>query len=121
MHTDSTSDGMRGLDIARVRLFFHFNYNGTMYPCALVHWFSRVSNAPDEANGMWIVEPDLNADGSPCESVIHLDCILRAAHLIGVYGDEFLPTDFTFHDTLDTFESFYVNRFIDHHAFEVIF
>jgi hypothetical protein len=42
---------------------------------------TRSSNKPDEDTGMWVVEPDFNADGSPLVSVIHLDCILRAATL----------------------------------------
>lgn len=121
VETDPSREGMRGLDVARVLLFFQFEHDNITYPCALVQWYSRVGDEPNEDTGMWIVEPDLNEDGSFRESIIHLDTILRAAHLIGVYGEDFLPQDFTFHKTLDTFESFFVNKYIDHHAFATIF
>ena len=32
--------GMLGLDIAHVRLFFLFTSCGKFYPCTLLHWFS---------------------------------------------------------------------------------
>jgi hypothetical protein len=119
--TDPSLKGMRGLDIARVHLLFSFKYDDKTYPCALVRWYSRVGDEPDEDTGMWIVEPDFNDDGSPSEAVIHLDCILRAALLIGVYGDRFVVRTLTLHDSLDSFDSFYVNKFADHHAFEIAF
>ena len=52
-------------------------------------------------------------------SVIHVDTIIRAAHLLPIFGTEFIPETLTFHDTLDSFHGFYVNRFVDHHAFEI--
>ena len=41
VNADSSADGMRGVDVARVRLFFSFSDDGIEYPCALVHWFLR--------------------------------------------------------------------------------
>lgn len=118
VNTDSSADGMRGLDVARVRLFFSFSHDGVKYPCALVHWFSRVGDSPDDLTGMWVVYPD--DDESP-PSVIHLDSIVRAAHLLPVFGPERISTTLSFTDTLDRFRRFYVNRFVDHHAFETVF
>jgi hypothetical protein len=118
---DLAADGFLGLNVARVRLFFSFDFCGITYPCALVRWMSRSSSKPDEDTGMWVVEPDFNADDSPLVSVIHLDCILWAAHLIGVCDSDFLPKELSFHHSLDAFLSLYVNKFIDHHAFEVAF
>lgn len=116
--TDDTAKGMRSLDVARVRLLFSFTYAGTNYPCALVHWFSRVGEGPDEDTGLWMVEPDCDtADGSVHAAVIHLESILRAAHLIGVYGNDILPKELSYTDSLDAFRLFYVNKFIDNHAF----
>ncbi|THG93063.1 hypothetical protein EW026_g8064 [Hermanssonia centrifuga] len=106
---DDSLAGFRGLHAARVRLFFSFKYSGIEYPCALVNWFSPVSDEPDDLTGMWIVEPDFNADGSRSYGVVHLDCILRAAHLIPVYGDAILPPDFHPSQSLDAFRAFYVN------------
>jgi hypothetical protein len=72
---------------------------------------------------MWIVEPDFQ-HGKPClEEVIHLDTVLCGTHLIGVSGTHFLPKvpDFTFNKSLDVFTSFYVNKYVDHHAHEIVF
>lgn len=32
--------------------FFSFSDDGVEYPYALVHWFSRVGDSPDEHTGM---------------------------------------------------------------------
>jgi hypothetical protein len=121
INTDAASEGLRGLEVARVRLFFSFKFRSTIYPCALVHWMSRIGDEPNEDTGMWVVEPDFNADGSRFVSVIHLDAIFRAAHLIPVYGTGFVSKNLSFYDSLDKFPSFHVNKFIDHHAFEIAF
>ena len=112
---------MHGFDIAHVRLLFSFKYEDTTYPCALVHWFSRVDDSPDEDTGMWIVKPDVADDGTHSASVIHIDMIFCAAHLMPVYGNEPVPRYLSFSQTLDAFSSYYVNKYIDHHAFEIAF
>jgi hypothetical protein len=122
VNTNPTAEGMRGLDVARVRLFFSFSYEGIQYPCALVRWFSREGDSPDNTTGMWIVEPDTSDDdGETLTSIIHLDTILRAAHLLPVFGSEHVSRTLSFTDTLDTFSSFYINKYVDHHAFEIAF
>lgn len=121
LETDPDVKGMRGLDIARVRLFFSFKFRSKFYPCALIQWFSRMGNRPDDDTGMWVVRPDSDADGSPHLSVVHLDTILRAAHLIGIYGKNMLPKTLSFAQSLDLFRTYYVNKYIDHHSFEIAF
>jgi hypothetical protein len=121
VNTDSAAEGMHGLDIARVRLLFSFKHEGSTYPCALVHWYSRVGDSPDENTGMWVVEPDYCEDGTCFASVIHLDAIFRAAHLMPVYRDKLIPTHLSFTQSLDAFRAYYVNKYIDHHAFEIAF
>lgn len=112
--------GMKGMDVVRILLFFSFNFSGTRYPCALVRWFTIIGDEPDEDTGMWIVQPEVNEDGSPVISIIHLDCVIRAAHLIGVFGNIPIPKTLLFAHSLDSFKFFYVNRFIHHHAFKTI-
>jgi hypothetical protein len=80
VHTDPPAEGMRALSLARVRAFFSFVSQGVTYPCALVHWFSRVG---DEADEDWVVEPDMDETGSPIADIIHLHTISRTAHLMG--------------------------------------
>jgi hypothetical protein len=122
VNTDPSAAGMLGLDIARVRLFFSFSHNGVQYPCALVHWFSRMGDSPNSNTGMWTVKPDtLDDDSEILTSIIHLDTIVRAAQLLPVFGREFVSRTLSFSDTLDEFTSFYVNKYADHHAFEIAF
>ena len=121
VETDPDAPGMAGLDIARVILFFSCTFDGSKYPCALVQWFSRVGQSADPGTGMWVVEPDVTDEGVPIASVIHLDTIVRAAHLLPVFKEESVSRDLLFSDTLDKFQLFYVNKFVDHHAFEIAF
>lgn len=118
---DGDNEGMGRLHIARVRLFFSLRHQDNYYPCALVTWFSPVGDKPCPDTGMWVVEPDIDATGERVMSVIHLDCILRAAHLIGVTGKERVPKGLKPSDSLDVYPSFYVNKYADHHAHEIAF
>lgn len=109
--------GMRGLTVARVFLFFNFVHKGTKHACALVQWFSLIGTVPDDETGLWMVGPDTHDDRRPYLAVIPLECIIRAAHLIPVYRtDKFILRSLTMHDK---FKDFYVNKFVDHHAFEI--
>ncbi|KAH9917358.1 hypothetical protein B0H21DRAFT_702696, partial [Amylocystis lapponica] len=118
---NNDAEGFRGMHVARVRLFFSLTFEGQRMPCALVEWFSAVGNEPDEDTGMWIVEPDYDFDGRRSAGVIHLDAVVRAAHLIGVCGETHLPLNFKHTDSLDAFAAFYVNKYADHHAHEIAF
>jgi hypothetical protein len=117
----SSMDSMQGLHVAHVQLFFSFSYDNIDYPCALVHLFSHVGDLPDDKTGMWVVEPDMLDDGDVHPLIIHLDTIVRASHLIPVFGHQHVSQTLSSTDTLDTFTRFYVNKYIDHHAFEVAF
>jgi hypothetical protein len=120
LNHDPDLSGVCGMDIVRILLFFSFNFNSKTYSCALVHWFSVLGDEPDEDTGMWVVEPEVDADGSPVISVIHVDCIIRAAHLLGIFGtNTFIPKALQFSQSLDSFKKFYVNKFIDHNAFQI--
>ena len=76
---------MRGLEVARVHLFFSFEVGDDLFSCALIHQFCKTFDDPDPDNGMWIVEPDLDCDGYRVMSVVHVDSIVRAAHLLPVF------------------------------------
>ena len=115
---DEEKSGMSGMAVVRVRLFFSVEYEGVHYLCALVEWFKRMGRDP--LTGMWIVRPDCTR-GSRDRSVIHLDSFLCGAHLIPVYGNLRLPLDFKHYYSLDVFKAYYVNKYIDHHAYEIVF
>ncbi|KAI6144676.1 hypothetical protein BKA82DRAFT_4330895 [Pisolithus tinctorius] len=73
-------------------------YDCTEYPCVIIHWFSCVGDGPDTNTGMWIVRMHNAQD----ITIIHIDTIYRTAQLIPIY-----------------FYYYYVNRFADHHVFEI--
>ena len=68
-----------------------------------------------------MVEPDLDETGSPLAAIIYLDTVLRVAHLMGMCRETSIPKTLTYDNSLDAFYSFYVNKFINHHAFEIVF
>jgi hypothetical protein len=110
---------MHSLDVVWILQFFSFTFRDKMYPCVLVHWFSPLDEEHDKDTGMWMVQPEATPNGAPVISVIHLDCILRVAHLLPIYGDAPISATMTFHDSLDAFPAYYVNKYADHHMFEI--
>ncbi|EGN94724.1 hypothetical protein SERLA73DRAFT_61872, partial [Serpula lacrymans var. lacrymans S7.3] len=69
---------------------------------------------------IWKVQPDMNDDGSPSLEIIHPDCIFCSVHLMPVFSEYshcFIPSDIDFTNSLDKFSTFYINKYIDHHAF----
>jgi len=115
------TDGFWSLLVARVCLFFSCAYNGCDYSCALVDWFLPVAGEVCELTGMWIVAPEIDNQGRHVQSVISLDSIVQSAHLIAVYGNNVVPIDLHFSKTLDAFKTYYVNKYIDHHAHVLAF
>ncbi|KAJ6572616.1 hypothetical protein B0H10DRAFT_1839240, partial [Mycena sp. CBHHK59/15] len=107
---DPELPGFRGLIAARVLLFMSFKYRGVTYPCALVTWFSAIGDEPCPDVGMWMVQPDVDNRGRRVMDIIHVDTILRGAHLIGIYGENFLPRHFKYSESLDRFKAFYINN-----------
>lgn len=94
--------------------------NWVKYHCALVHWYS-LGNSPDKCTGMWVVKPDILDDGLPWTAVTHLDTVVCLAHLLPIYGEERASRGVKYTGSLDTFSKFYINKYIDHHAFEIAF
>ncbi|KAF8997257.1 hypothetical protein BDQ17DRAFT_1391906 [Cyathus striatus] len=117
----TNNDGFRGLNAAQVHLFFSFTYDDVCYPCAFVHWFDTYGDSPCENTGLWMVEPHFDAFQRRLTSVIHIDTILRSAHLIPVYGPRFIPSHLNFSHSLHAFALYYVNKYADHHSHEIAF
>ncbi|KAF8814409.1 hypothetical protein BYT27DRAFT_7082274, partial [Phlegmacium glaucopus] len=53
--------------------------------------------------------------------VTHDNPYLCGAHLLPVYGKQFLPLCFHHTWSLDCFKSFFVNKYTDFHANEIAF
>ncbi|KAG1726728.1 uncharacterized protein EDB91DRAFT_1061496 [Suillus paluster] len=119
INTDLDAQGMQGLEVARIICFFSFNHNWEVYPCALIQWFEKINDCADEDTGMWMVCPSFHEDGSRNLAVIHIETVFRAANLIPIYSSEYIPHGLKFYHSIDSFCSFYVNKFADHHAFKI--
>ncbi|KAH9013947.1 hypothetical protein EDB85DRAFT_2076528 [Lactarius pseudohatsudake] len=124
----NTGDGgnkalpMSGYAAARVLFFFSLEHSGENFPAALVWWYtlSDDSGHRDEATGMWLVEREYNWDQKPHLAVVHIDTIFRAVHLLPYFSQEHVRKGFSYTDTLDTYANFYVNKYADHHSFEIL-
>lgn len=108
-----------GLVVGRVKVFFKFDHEGVEYQCALVEWYVPEDDEPDPVTGMWIVKPEFDR-GRRTVGIIHLDSVFRACHLEPVFGGAHLPLHFHFSYTLDTFQAYYVNKYIDYHSHECL-
>ncbi|KAG2029774.1 hypothetical protein BDR03DRAFT_936783 [Suillus americanus] len=104
-------EGMGGMEVAHIMCI--------LYPCAVVCWFNKASDGPDEDTGMWIVKPSFDTDNSPFVGIIHIDSIYHTVHLVPIYGTQFISRDLKHYDSYNAFQVFYVNKFADHHAFEI--
>ena len=122
VNTDNTCEGMQAMEVARIICFFSLLCtNGVSYSCALVHWFDYVVDEPDDLTRMWMVKLSFLDDNTHYLSVVHIDTIVHAAHLIPIFGQEPVPSEVNLHNSLDVYRGFYINHFIDHHAFELVF
>ncbi|KAJ7482439.1 hypothetical protein FB451DRAFT_1170305 [Mycena latifolia] len=110
---------MHGIVIGRVLLFFSFVFAERVFECALVNWLVPVGDAPDPDTGIWVVELERQR-GVPTVAIIPVDSIAWAAHLSPVYGTAALPEDFHFSDSLDAFNTYFVNPYADHHMHEFL-
>ena len=116
---DEDKPRMQGMSVGCVRTFLSFLYNDITYPCAFIDRFKRVGRGPDPVTGMWKAQPEL-VGHIPVRSVVHIDTILRNVHLIPAFGDGLIPHQLHYSKSLDIFSSYYVNKYADHHSFEVI-
>jgi hypothetical protein len=87
--------------------------------CALINWFVH-GEEPDGDTGMWTMELEHDRRGQPTVQVIEIETIVRGAHLLPVYGSSCVPEDFSHHNAPDSFNSFFVNHYVDHHAHKFI-
>ncbi|KAG2084606.1 uncharacterized protein F5147DRAFT_748792 [Suillus discolor] len=107
-----SEDGINGMEVSRVL--------GKTFPCALIHWFKLFANEPNPDTGMWMVRPSFHAESRSRElSIVHVDTIVRACHLLPIFDTHFTPEHIMLHNILDLWPSFYVNKFMDHHMFEI--
>ncbi|KIL00124.1 hypothetical protein PAXRUDRAFT_130523, partial [Paxillus rubicundulus Ve08.2h10] len=139
--TDDSVEGMLSMEVACIFCFFMFVFTNSetytirkmhhdhtmdyifftisLMTCALVHWFDHIADEPDELTGMWMVRPSFLNDGSQNLAVVHVDSIVHSTHLLPIFGHEYIPEHVNHLNSLDLYRGFYVNRFADHHTFEL--
>lgn len=117
------SPGLNGYGIARIRTFFSFRYYAIRYDCALIDDYELAGDTADEDTGMWKVRVKRDPRSRrTIRRVIPLTDIFRAAHLIPVFkgtSDARLK-GVSLETSLDDYQVFYVNPFIDYHAFQIL-
>ncbi|KAH9007713.1 hypothetical protein EDB84DRAFT_1591301 [Lactarius hengduanensis] len=138
--SDSETLSVRGLPVSNKKVLL-FNSASSIFlapsdPCGIHGLQSRTNSVNvdacmvvyslddsghrDEATGMWLVEREYNRDQKPHLAVVHIDTIFRAVHLLPYFGQEHVRKGFSYTDTLDTYANFYVNKYADHHSFEIL-
>jgi hypothetical protein len=76
---------------------------------------------PDPDNGMWVMTRTPDHFGSaPSLSVIHIDSIFCAVHLLPIFDTTPVPRALNYTQSLNSFKGFYVNNYIDYHAYETV-
>jgi hypothetical protein len=88
----------------------------------------KADRRPCPITGLWKVKPeyvpstDLNGCcQKPLLQVVHLDTFVHSAHLIGAPGTYTIPRSLTHFDSLDAFNMFFVNKYIDYNTFEIAY
>ncbi|KAF9061853.1 hypothetical protein BDP27DRAFT_1484790 [Rhodocollybia butyracea] len=115
--------GFQGMSAARVLLLFSFVHESRTYPCALLHWYNTHGHSRDPKTGMWRVKPAFHDSRKqrPCLAVVHLNTLIHGVHLIPVYGPQAVPANgLKYYHSLDVFTAFYVSKYADYHASEII-
>lgn len=112
--------GPHGLSVARLHLLFSFTKSNTRHDVALIQWYSYIGDSPDEDTGMWVVKKERGSDGLPVIDFIYIDAIVRSCQLLPIYGRGMIPRQVTHMTSLNCFQTYYVNKFADHHSFELL-
>ncbi|KAF9526776.1 hypothetical protein CPB83DRAFT_870277 [Crepidotus variabilis] len=69
--TDGSKEGIDGLEVARVKLFFAFEYKGKVFEFALINWYRNLDT------GMWMAELETDNKGRPTFEVIEVESMVN--------------------------------------------
>ena len=114
------SPGPHSLLVAWLHLLFSFMKLNTRHNIALIHWYSYLGDSLDEDTGMWVVRKKRGSDGLPIIDFIYIDTIVQSCQLFPIYGRGMIPCQVTHMTSLNCFQAYYVNKFADHHSFELL-
>ena len=70
---------------------------------------------------MWIVTQEIGQTKQPALGLININSIVHSVHLIGIAGSHLVPYEVDHTNALEAFKTFYINKYIDYHTYEVVF
>ena len=112
--------GPHGLSVAWLHLLFSFTKSNTCHNVALIQWYSYLGDSPDEDTGMWAIKKERESNGLPIIDFIYIDAIVQSCQLLPIYGRGMIPCQVTHMTSFNCFQAYYVNKFADHHLFELL-
>jgi hypothetical protein len=118
--TDTKAPSFLSMQVTHVHLLLSVTHHNTVIPCALINWFISDGKGPDPVTGMWIMKPQYTVNNWHSFSLIHLNSVLRGIHLLPVHKKRPVVETHSFSRSLDNYRRFYVNKYIDYHAFETV-
>lgn len=133
-HVDLTSLISLGLRVAQVRVIFKLSddvlarlFGTTTLPFGhllYVEWFSRPAARPEKNHNMYKVKRSVDVNQREY-AIIELTSLRRSYHLFPRFGKEKVAdsdaASWTSASVLDKCDTFYINNFVDMHAFQTIF
>jgi hypothetical protein len=114
-HPDGPGNGLDRFEVCRLLLLFKFQdrdieENPEQYELAYIQWFRKKSH--HKLNQMLMVELTETFD------VISVESIYHPIHLVPKFEiQDDIKTTVAHHKTSDDFREFYINSYIDQHAF----
>ncbi|KAJ3564082.1 hypothetical protein NP233_g8526 [Leucocoprinus birnbaumii] len=117
---DPENSGFLGFNVGQVHFFFRFQWNDKMYDCAFLQWFEKAQTTACPNMGLWMVQPQVNLRKERVCSVVHIDTIYSAVHLIGSTGAGPTPSQLRGDITLRAYRTYYVNKYANSTLFELL-
>ncbi|KAJ3817959.1 hypothetical protein F5880DRAFT_1492136, partial [Lentinula raphanica] len=118
--------------VARLRVIFRlphsidhddFEVNTTskwpQEPLGYVTWYTRFKPAPDQATGMYRVEPAMASNGMPLGAIIPLSNIRQSCMLVP--GKTSWDASWNSENVLDECSSFFVNNLQTKYTYQTIY
>ncbi|KAJ3554372.1 hypothetical protein NP233_g12436 [Leucocoprinus birnbaumii] len=82
---DPQNNGFLGFNVGQVH-FFRFEWNEKSYDFAFLQWFGKAQATACPNTVLWMVQPQVNLRKERVCSLVHIDKIYSAVHLIGSTG-----------------------------------
>ncbi|KAF8600791.1 hypothetical protein BDV93DRAFT_546232 [Ceratobasidium sp. AG-I] len=123
---DQTSYGMSSHRVGQVRMLFTLPPKyGINVPLAYIYRFNGPSSrTPIQLTGMYRFKYERYGtlyDHNHIEEIVPVSSIRRSCHLIPLFGSETEHFSTSTSPSLESFEDFYLNSYLDYHSFQMIY